>query len=133
MFKRSLFFVGFFAVAFFAFANSANAQGGVFLGSREVRDRAEKDTIVVGAARGTFDRLQFRVGSHAVDFKRVVVHFENGGEEELDLRDTIPAGGQSRWINLRGKDRRIQRIEFWYDAATWKRGVRSRVSAFGAR
>lgn len=133
MFKRSLFVIGVFAVAFMAFAHNANAQGGVFLGSRDVRDRSDRDTMVVGAARGTFDRLQFRIGNHAVDFKRVVVHFENGTEEELDLRNRIPAGGQSRWINLRGNDRRIKRIEFWYDAATWKRGVRSRVSAYGAK
>lgn len=133
MFKRSLLVVAILAAGFLALAESANAQGGVFLGSRDVKDRSDRDSIAVGADRGTFDRLQFRVGGHAVDFKRVVVHYENGNEEELDLRDTIRAGGQSRWINLRGNDRRIKRIEFWYDAATWKRGVRSRVSAFGAR
>ena len=133
MFKRSYFIVGFFALAFFAFAESANAQGGVFLGTKEVLDRADNDKINVGASKGTFDRLQFRVGPRAVDFKKVVVQFENGNKEELDLRERIPAGGRSRWINLNGTDRRIKNIEFWYDADTKRRGVRSSVSAYGAR
>jgi len=133
MFKRRFLVIAIFAVAFVAFAESANAQGGVFLGSQEVLDKADRDKMDVGASRGTFDRVQFRVGNRAVDFKKVVVHYENGGKEELDVRDRIPAGGQTRWIDLKGNDRRIKSIEFWYDADTKRRGVRSRVSAFGAR
>lgn len=133
MFKRSFIIVAVLVVGFFAVAESANAQGGVFLGSRNVSDRAERDVIGVGAGKGEFRRLQFRVGARAVNFKRVVVHFVNGGEEELDLRDRIPANGQTRWIDLRGGTRKIEKIELWYDAATVRRGVGSRISAYGAR
>lgn len=133
MFKRSFVVIAVLVVSFFAAAESANAQGGVFLGARSVSDRGERDVIGVGGGKGEFRRLQFRVGARAVDFKRIVVHFENGGEEELDLRDRIPAGGQTRWIDLKGGTRKIDRIELWYDAATTRRGVRSQISAYGAR
>ncbi len=118
MFKRSIFAIAIFTAAFVGFVSTANAQGGTFLGSRNVTDRADHDVIAVGASLGTFDRLQFRVSGHAVDFKRVVVHYVNGGDEELDLRDRIPAGGQTRWIDLRGTNRNIRSIELWYDAST---------------
>lgn len=135
MFKRSSFFVAMLAVGFFVLveSSSVNAQGGVFLGARNVSDRGERDVIGVGAGKGEFKRLQFRVGQRAVDFKKVVVHFVNGGEEEIDLRDRIPAGGQSRWVDLPGGSRKIVKIELWYDAATVRRGVRSQISAYGAR
>ncbi len=132
MTKRSILVIAVFMAALIALAPGANAQGGTFIGSRNVTDRADHDTIVIGAARGTFKRLQFRVEANPVDFRRVVVHFVNGGDEELELRERIPAGGQSRWIDLRGNDRKIRSIEFWYDSGSLGRGGRSRVNVFGA-
>ena len=132
MFKRSFLVLAMLAAVFLTLAESANAQGGVFLGARTVSDRGERDVIGVGAGKGEFRRLQFRVGQRAVDFKRVVVHFVNGGQEEIELRDRVPAGGQNSWVDLPGGKRKIVRIELWYDAATTGRGVRSQITAYGA-
>ena len=131
MTKRNILVIAVFTAALIAFAPAANAQGGTFIGSRNVTDRADHDTIVIGAARGTFKRVQFRVEVNPIDFKRVVVHFMNGADEELELRERIPAGGMSRWIDLRGNDRKIKSIEFWYDSGSVGRGGRSRVNVFG--
>ncbi|MEQ1924277.1 MAG: hypothetical protein ABL952_17390, partial [Pyrinomonadaceae bacterium] len=65
MFRRGFIVVAVLVVAFFAVAESANAQGGVFLGARTVSDRGERDVIGVGAGKGEFRRLQFRVGQRA--------------------------------------------------------------------
>ncbi|HLG18120.1 MAG TPA: hypothetical protein VJH03_27010 [Blastocatellia bacterium] len=97
----------------------------VLLGTRTVTDRADHDTIVVTARRGDFHAIKITVRNVAVDFKRVVVHFASGGDQEIELRDRIPAGGESRVIDLRGGDRVIRSVDFWYDAhtATRRRGV----------
>lgn len=101
------------------------------LGARAVTDRADHDTIVVTAARGTFRAIKFEVVGHAVDFQRVVLHFRNGDDQKLELRHTIPAGGSSRDIDIEGGDRVIRSIDFWYDARTLGRGGKATVRALG--
>ncbi len=103
------------------------------LGSREVTDGADHDTIVVTAREGTFNAVQLRVQRRAVDFQRVVIHFANGDDQRLDLRATIPAGGESRVIDIDGANRVIRSVDFWYDAVTPGRGGRARVTMFGRR
>ena len=97
----------------------AGAQGRwELLGERTVTDRLDHDVIVVTAARGDFTAIKLGVRRAGVDFHRVVVHYANGGDQELELRATIPAGGETRVIDLRGGERVIRSVEFWYDART---------------
>lgn len=103
-----------------------------FLGQQAVTDRLDHDAIVVTAAEGRFTALQIRVLRSAVDFHKVVVHYRNGGQQEVPLRLTIPAGGSSRRIDLAGDDRVVQRVEFWYDART-ARGRQATVRLFSQR
>jgi hypothetical protein len=104
----------------------------VLLGQRAVNDRADHDVIVVTAAQGDFTKLKITVQRASVDFHRVVVHFGNGEKQEVELRHTIRAGGESRAIDLEGSDRVIRSVEFWYDANTI-RGRRAVVRLFGMR
>ena len=103
----------------------------VLLGQREVSDRTDHDAIPVTAARGEFRRVKFVVRRAPVRFHYVVVRYGNGSFETLDLRERIPAGDESRAVNLAGGDRVIRSIEFWYDADTT--GRRALVQAFGLR
>ena len=104
----------------------------VVLGQRQVNDRADHDMIGVTAARGDFRRIKITVQRASVDFHRVVVHFGNGEKQEVELRNTIRAGGETRAIDLEGTDRVINRVEFWYDANTI-RGRRAIVRLYGFR
>ena len=61
----------------------------------------------------------------------LVVHFGDGSDQTLDLRDVIPAGGHSRIIDLEGGDRVIRSIDFWYDAQSIGRGKGATVRVFG--
>lgn len=102
------------------------------LGSRRVSDRIDHDVIGVGGERGDYRRIRFTVQRASVDFYRVVVHFGNGSDQRVELRNTIPAGGESRVIDLEGNDRVIRSVEFWYDANTM-RGRQAQVRVFGLR
>ena len=104
----------------------------VLLGTRTVNDRADHDVIAVTGARGDFTRIKLTVQRFSVDFHRVVVHFGNGEKQEVELRSTIRAGGETRAIDLEGTDRVINRVEFWYDANTI-RGRRAVVRLYGER
>lgn len=113
-------------------SSGAGAQGPnwVLLGQRTVTDRVDHDQIVVTAMRGDFRRIKITVNRAAVDFHRVVVHFRNGGNREVEMRHPIPAGGETRAIDLRAGDRVIRSVDFWYDARTI-RGRRAVVRLFG--
>lgn len=100
------------------------------LGERLVNDRLDRDAIPVTAAKGDYKSLVIRVKGASVDFKKVVVVYGNGERDEIELRNTIPAGGSSRVIDLKGRDRIIREIEFWYDANTI-RGRKAMVRVFG--
>lgn len=102
------------------------------LGTRAVNDRADHDVIAVSSQRGDFRRIKFTVQRASVDFHRVVVHFGNGSDQRIEMRNTIKAGGESRAIDLDGNDRVIRSVEFWYDANTI-RGRRAQVRVFGMR
>jgi len=100
------------------------------LGERTVTDRLDHDVIPVTIARGDFTHIKITVQRHGVDFHRVVVHFANGGDQEVEMRQTIPAGGETRAIDLRAGERVIRSVEFWYDARTVGRR-RAVVRLFG--
>lgn len=102
------------------------------LGSRIVTDRADHDRMKV-SAEGTFTAVKVEVRRHAVDFQRMVIHFGNGADQKVELRNTIPANGESRVIDINGANRVIQSIEFWYDAKTLGKGGRAVVRVMGRR
>jgi hypothetical protein len=102
----------------------------IYLGEANVNGRLDHDIINVGRADGRFREVQIRVERAPIEFQRVVVHYANGGSEPLEIRDRIRAGGQTRAIDLRGGDRVISGVEFWYAKANW--GVRQpRLRLYG--
>ena len=111
---------------------AAAAPEWTFLGQRQVNDRAERDMIVVTGQEGKFSAVQIRVQRASVDFHKVQVNFRNGGTQNVEMRHTIRAGGESRRIDLEGDDRVIKSVEFWYDANT-VRGRKAVVRLFGER
>ena len=109
-----------------------HAKKWVYLGERLVNDRLDRDVIAVTAERGEFSAIQIKVKGASVDFHKVIVVFGNGRTQEVELRNTIGAGGASRVIDLKGDDRVIKQIEFLYDANTI-RGRKAVVRVFGRR
>ena len=97
-------------------AQAASAQNRwLFLGDKHVDGQQDHDKISIGSKEGTFHQLQIRVKVAPVIFQRVVVHFGNGADEELQFAERINAGGSTRPLDLRGYDRIIKSVEFWYE------------------
>jgi hypothetical protein len=108
------------------------AQSWAFLGSAKVHGSADHDEIWVTGAKGDFTAIKLMVENEGIDFDRVVVHFANGGREEMILRNFIPAGGETRVMDLPGRDRIIRKVDFYYksNAGTKRKG---KVSLYGRR
>ena len=101
------------------------------LGERTVDHRQDHDSISVTRSEGTFNTVQLRVKGARVDFDKVTVVFANGGQQELDMREEVPAGGTTRAIDLQGetRDRTIRRVDF--DYRTEGAGERAVVELWG--
>ena len=55
--------------------------------------------------------------------QRMVVTYDNGVPDNIDVRQNIPQGGESRVIDLRGTGTRsIRKIDFWYDTKGFLKG-----------
>jgi hypothetical protein len=63
---------------------------------------------------------------------RVVVTYDDGAPESLEVRQEIPKGGETRDIDLKGGKRSIRTIEFWYDTKGLLNG-KADVTAYGQR
>jgi hypothetical protein len=91
-----------------------------YLGQSNVDGTRDHDNIRVNS-RERFRALQLRVQGGEIEFQRVVVHFENGADSEVEIRDRIRDGGQTRAIDLPGDNRRIASVEVWYGNGNWGR------------
>ncbi len=111
-------------------ASAARRPRWELLGQRSVTDRVDHDVIAVTAAEGTFRALKLRVKDRAVQFRDMKIHFASGGVQDVELRHVIPAGGESRVLDIRGRDRAIRSVEFWYDAQSLV-GKKAEVELYG--
>ena len=102
------------------------------IGSAKVHGHNDYDEITVTAARGDFSAIKLFVENEGIHFERVVVHYGNGGKDELELRDFIAAGGESRVLDLRGKDRVIRKVSLHYKSNPGT-ARKAKVTLYGRR
>lgn len=119
-----------FAVLLFSCSAVALAQRWEYLGEANVDGAVDHDNIVVTGRRGAFRAIQIRVQRAPIEFDRVVVHYGDGESEPIHIRNRIPAGGQTRVIDLPGNRRIIRSVEFWYARASRSRR-KPKVRLFG--
>ena len=113
-------------------ASSGFAQSGqwVDLGSTRVNGSVDHDTIQA-RDKGTFRAIQIRVRGSSVHFIRIIVRYGNGQMEQINVRSVIQAGSTSRTIDLPGTRRVIDRIDMFYEKASW--GIPPVVTIAGLR
>lgn len=111
---------------------SVAAQPGAWehLGTKEIEGKADHDKIRAHG-NGTYKALQFRVSGAAVQFDRVVVEYGNHKTHAYPFRILVPPNGASPVLDLRGGDRDITNVEFWYQKASW--GKKPEVRLYGRR
>ncbi len=113
--------------------SSVSAQSWTLLGSRKVNGTGvDHDEMMVTNAKGDFNAIKIMVENEGVDFEHVIVHFGNGTQEQLSIREFIPAGSETRVLDLPGHDRVIHSVDFYYrnNLATGKKG---KVLLYGKR
>jgi hypothetical protein len=100
------------------------------LGTKEVDYRVDHDTINVGLLRGDFRRVKLQVRNAPIRIQRMVITYRNGQTQNVQLRNLIRAGGETRAINLSGNERVIRKVDLWYQSASMGRR-KARVTLLG--
>lgn len=127
--KRNIFIT--LAIATFILTTAFSA--GVhweLLGAKKINKSYDRDVISVTATEGTFNALKFKVKYRPVTIYDMKVHYGNGTVENIKIRYHVPAGGESRIIDLRGGKRIIQKVVFRYETRTFH-GKRAEIRLFG--
>ena len=104
----------------------------VKLGERKVNHAVDRDEIRVTIKEGVFKKIKLRVKHRKVTFRDVKVYYANGDVQDIKLRREIPAGGETRVIDLKGNNRVITKVVFWYNTKR-VRGRRAEVALWGWR
>jgi hypothetical protein len=119
----------FAASAFLALAAASPALAWDVVGTRDVRDRTERDTIALNGHR-QFDRIKLCVYRNPVHFLDLDVRFRNGGHQDVSLRQRINPGECTRVIDLVGDDRDITTISMVYEETSYRRRAHATVRVF---
>jgi hypothetical protein len=87
-----------------------------YLGTSKASHSADHDIMIIKGPYDYFRRLKFKVTNSPLNMQRMVVKYEDGGlPEKIETRFTIPKGGESRIIDLKGGRRKLKSVEYWYD------------------
>ena len=124
-------------LATLACASPAPAEPGVLLGAVRLAEGKDRDVVRLPPCRSSANRavreLRLVVDLHPAELDLLRVVFHNGERQELHVRQHFGAGDGSRWMDLRGPRRCIQRIVVVGDTDTpgWRPGKQARVSFWG--
>jgi len=86
------------------------------LGQKEASLRVDHDQITVGAREGAFKAIKLEVRNAGVEFLHLRVIYATGSDQNLEVRNKVRAGGQTRAIDLDGRHRSLRKVLFTYRA-----------------
>jgi len=103
------------------------------IGQTHADHAADHDSIIVKGPFDNFRKIKFKVTDAPLNMQHMVVTYDNGAPDKIDVRQNIPQGGESRVIDLRGIGKRsVRRIDFWYDTKGFLKG-KADVTVFGMK
>lgn len=88
------------------------------LGTVVVKDSVNHDDIVL-VGQAEYRSLKFKVQDAPVNILNMNVIYQNGKVDQFTLKYQVPAGGESRVIDLKADNlktgvRKIRRVTIWY-------------------
>ena len=76
------------------------------IGQTHADHGADHDTIIVKGPFDNFRKIKFKVTDAPLNMQHMVVTYDNGAPDKIEIRQNIAQGGESRAIDLRGIGKR---------------------------
>jgi hypothetical protein len=108
---------------------TTSASAATLIGCRSVNFLADND-VISASGGGPFKAIQLRVSGNGINMRDLKVIYGNGVVDDLRVRSNINAGGQTRWIDLKGQKRQIKQIRMSYASKLNFKGLAD-VCAYG--
>ncbi len=107
------------------------------LGTVTVKDTVNHDDIVL-VGQAEYRSLKFKVQDGPVNILNMNVIYQNGKVDQFNLKYQVPAGGESRVIDLKTDNlktgvRKIRRVTIWYQTDSLANGGAAKVSLWGMK
>ncbi len=128
----SLFIAAVFTIAssFTSTSKTVNRGEWFFLADKNVGFGVDHDVILFGNWKDDVRQVKIKVTDGPLKMYSMKIHFDNGGVQNIELRNHFAQGSESRVIDLDGGLRHLEKIEFWYETKGFRRG-RARVAVWG--
>ncbi len=116
----------------FTSTNSSKGNAGewFFLEDKNVGFGADHDVIHFGNWKDDVRQIKLKVTDGPLKMYKMIIHFDNGSTQNVELRNRFAQGSESRVIDMEGGLRHLTKIEFWYETKGFVRG-KSRVAVWG--
>jgi hypothetical protein len=110
---------------------TAHADDWKQLGQTTVKRVSEKDEIVVGADEGKFRKIKLEVHGADVEIIKLTVTYGDGDKDnDINVKDKIKDGKETRAIDLEGGERVIRKVVLFYKTDA-DENRKARVVLFG--
>src|ERR1051325_9729520 len=105
------------------------------LGTLIVKDTVNHDDIVL-VGQAEYRSLKFKVQDGPVNILNMSVIYQNGKVDQFNFKYQIPAGGESRVIDLKTDNlktgvRKIRRVTIWYQTDSLVHATPAKVTLWG--
>ncbi|MGF1619339.1 MAG: hypothetical protein ACFCUR_01855 [Rhodomicrobiaceae bacterium] len=100
------------------------------LGCKSVGFLGDRDVIRVGRREGRFKAIKLSVSGNTVYMNDLKVFYTRGAPDDIRVRSEIKEGRETRPLDLKGRERSIDRIEMIYRAKPSFKG-KARVCVLG--
>lgn len=88
------------------------------LGERSI-EATDNGMTTLNAKTSTVNAIKIKVRKGGINLHRCEIWFQNGTKKSVDLRNDVPAGSESREIDLTDKSNSITKVIFWYDTRNY--------------
>jgi hypothetical protein len=89
------------------------------LAEKMISPSQENDDMAIEGPGALYTAIKLKVVRGGINLHRCVVWFSDGEKKSFDMRNDIPAGGESRVITLGDKGRSVTRFVYWYDVLNY--------------
>jgi hypothetical protein len=107
------------------------------LGSVNVNFTVNHDDIVL-VGQAEYRSLKFKVQDAPVNILNMNVIYQNGKVDQFNLKYQVPAGGESRVIDLKADNlktgvRKIRRVTIWYQTDSTAQQNAAKITLLGMK
>jgi histone deacetylase complex regulatory component SIN3 len=85
------------------------------LGTRVVDYTLDHDVVSLNNSQEAFTSLKVVVKNGSLNMHKATIHFANGDKQDITFPDVVTTESDGRIIDLKGNDRVIEKVTFWYD------------------